>query len=661
MLTLKDKLSLGVLPHTLEDCILSPQILRGQREEPFLQDSQTALEMLEARASQGLFPVKKNGKTPLTAHGFKDASHDLEQIKRWEREFPCCNWGTPTGLAFVVLDLDAKHPESFEWWREQQDIHGLVETHEVSTPSGGVHLYFLPPAVVLKSTASEIALGVDTRASGGYIVIPPSSIDGVPYSVINDVPLAEIPDWLLNVWPKVGERVKREYSPQGESRIQGGALLNTPIPDGARNVGLASIAGYLWNRVETLEELEAELLAANARLCQPPKPIDEVLRTARSIARYPKNGTTVKETDDPLSWDELQSAVAYDPCIGYFKQGLAGPRRRFPLHGDRAAIRHIRQRLNPIWMETQRRLGHQGVYDRADKCGHLPARECNDCKTTFSETSNHRYNCRARLHPLCMGTQARKPLWNAQERLEAEEQLQFSIIQLGVYDIGVDPFHWGPKIRAVSKQAHAWIRRLTDRKDCPESISTSFLGFRYDLHDGFLTLDVVVMSAAGPDDTNYLRDYFSQATEQAVKIDSIQTHSVDAAIGTFGNLMSSAIIYDDTYGCQAFLEGLKGQRMVQGRGRFRKPLETQEDKSAFVSNNPIGDVLETNADAGQPKAGGAPPLTKCPECGSTHTTYLGRLPGDWRKVKSQATRQWYWRLDESLEEAPPDGQTRPGT
>jgi hypothetical protein len=633
-----------------------------QREEPFLQDPQTTLEMLEARTSQGIFPVKKNGKNPLTDHGFKNASYDLKQIERWKQEFPGCNWGAPTGNTFVVLDLDAKHPESFEWWREQQDIHGLVETHEVSTPSGGIHLYFLPPAVKLKSTASQIAPGVDTRAQGGYVVIPPSCIDGNPYEVANDVPIAEMPSWLLEVWPKVGQQRQREYSPE-ERRVNVGAgidLLNTPLPERQRNVGLARIAGHLWNRLETLQELEGELLEANARLCDPPLPNDEVLAIARSISRYPQKTPSAND-NELLSWDEVQAAVAYNPCAGYFKQGLAGPRRRFPLHGDRAAIRHIRQRLNPIWMETQQRLGHQGVYDRADKCGHLPARECNDCKTTFSESSNHRYNCRAHLHPLCMGTQARKPLWNAQERLEAEEQLQISIIQLGVYDIGADPFHWAPKIRDVSKQAHAWIRRLTDRKDCPESISTSFLGFRYDLHDGFLTLDVVLMSAAGPDDTNYLRDYFSQATEQAVKIDSIQTHSVDDSIGTFGNLMSSAIIYDDTYGCAAFLEGLKGQRMVQGRGRFRKPLDTREDKSAFVSNNPIGDVLETNADAGQPKAGGGPPPTKCPECGSTHTTYLGRLPGDWRKVKSQATRQWYWRLDESLEEDNPDGQTRPGT
>ena len=624
-----------------------------QAQEPFPQDSQIILELLTDPGCQGIFPVKKNGKIPLTPHGFKDASSDPKQISRWGQEFPGCNWGAPTGLTLVVLDLDAKHPESFEWWQEQQDIHGPVETREVSTPSGGIHLYFLPPKdIELKSTASQIAPGVDTRAQGGYAVIPPSVIDGNAYEVTNDVPIGEMPDWLLAVWPKVGEQRQREYSPEGR-RVHvgtGSDLLNTTLPERQRNVGLARIAGYLWNRVENLQELEAELLEANARLCDPPLPNDEVLSIARSISRYPQNTPSAND-DDPLSWDEAQAAVSYDPRAGYYKPGAAGPRRRFPLHGDRAAIRHIRQRLNPVWMETQQTLGHQGVYDRADKCGHLPARECDDCKTTFSESSNHRYNCRARLHPLCMGTQARKPLWNAQERLEAEEQLRISIVQLGVYDIGEDPFLWPPNIRDISKQAHAWVRRLTDRKDCPESISTSFLGFRYDLHDGYLTVDMVVLSPAGPDDTNCLRDYFSEATEREVTIETFKVASVDDGIGTFGNLMSTAIIYDDTYGCQAFLEGLKGDRMVQGRGRFRKPPERQEDKSAIVSNiSPDDPLLETNADAGPSPGGRGAPPPKCPECGSTHTTYKGRLPGDWRKVRSETTRQWYWRLEES-----PDG------
>jgi hypothetical protein len=115
-----------------------------------------------------IFPVKANGKTPLTPHGFKDASSDPEQIKRWQRESPGCNWGMPTGGTVVVLDIDPKHPEALQWLREQQAIHGLLDTLTILTPSTGNHLYFLPPeGIELKSTASQIAPSVDTRAAAG--------------------------------------------------------------------------------------------------------------------------------------------------------------------------------------------------------------------------------------------------------------------------------------------------------------------------------------------------------------------------------------------------------------------------------------------------------------------------------------------------------------
>jgi hypothetical protein len=111
--------------------------------------------------------------------------------------------------------------------------------------------------------------------------------------VVNDAAIAEVPDWLLAVWPKVGDRRNFEHSPE-HRRTNGAArsnLLSTPLPERQRNVGLTSIAGYLWNRCETLQELEDQLLDANAKLCSPPLPEDEVLTIARSISRYPKRYT----------------------------------------------------------------------------------------------------------------------------------------------------------------------------------------------------------------------------------------------------------------------------------------------------------------------------------------------------------------------------------
>src|SRR5262245_50451865 len=38
-----------------------------------------------------LFPCNSD-KKPITQHGFKDATSDIEQIERWSRQHPGCNW-----------------------------------------------------------------------------------------------------------------------------------------------------------------------------------------------------------------------------------------------------------------------------------------------------------------------------------------------------------------------------------------------------------------------------------------------------------------------------------------------------------------------------------------------------------------------------------------
>jgi hypothetical protein len=44
-----------------------------------------------ARAGLPVFPVSVN-KTPLTPHGFKDATTDEAQIARWWADFPNAVW-----------------------------------------------------------------------------------------------------------------------------------------------------------------------------------------------------------------------------------------------------------------------------------------------------------------------------------------------------------------------------------------------------------------------------------------------------------------------------------------------------------------------------------------------------------------------------------------
>ena len=58
-----------------------------------------------------IFPCNGNKKTPLTKHGFKDASADKQLINDWWNKHPDANIGLPTGRInnLVVVDVDVKN------------------------------------------------------------------------------------------------------------------------------------------------------------------------------------------------------------------------------------------------------------------------------------------------------------------------------------------------------------------------------------------------------------------------------------------------------------------------------------------------------------------------------------------------------------------------
>jgi hypothetical protein len=79
-----------------------------------------------------------------------------------------------------------------------------ANTYTVATPSGGWHLYYQhPTGPVLRNTKGGTgrALGhnIDTRGHGGYVVAPGSLINGRPYTVVRDLPLAPLPGWLTTL------------------------------------------------------------------------------------------------------------------------------------------------------------------------------------------------------------------------------------------------------------------------------------------------------------------------------------------------------------------------------------------------------------------------------------------------------------------------------
>ena len=135
-----------------------------------------------------VFPCAPKEKNPLIKGWPEKATTDLTTIERWFKEFPNANWGIATGKLsnLLVIDIDVRDG-GYATWKSLVDQHPETqETFTVQTGSGGKHLYFLyPEDWEPHNTADKIAKGIDTRAEGGFVVVPPSKTDS-QYFVRND-------------------------------------------------------------------------------------------------------------------------------------------------------------------------------------------------------------------------------------------------------------------------------------------------------------------------------------------------------------------------------------------------------------------------------------------------------------------------------------------
>lgn len=154
--------------------------------EPFaLRDA--ALALVQQRGLP-VFPCKVADKTPYTTHGFKDASTDRTRIQRWWSRWPDALIGVPTGIRFVVVDVDLQHREAQEWYARAN----IPATRTHVTRSGGRHILFLSNDRV-RCSAGKIWRHVDTRGAGGFIIWWPAS----GFEVLHAGFLAPVPDWIV--------------------------------------------------------------------------------------------------------------------------------------------------------------------------------------------------------------------------------------------------------------------------------------------------------------------------------------------------------------------------------------------------------------------------------------------------------------------------------
>ena len=198
---------------------MPPEYQRREGEKPSIHIIQYALSY--AQSGWPVFPLV--GKIPFKdSQGYKDATTDPQQIQAWWTSHPTANIGLATGERSNVLVLDIDPPEGYYSLKELQQTHEpLPETRRTSTAHKGLHYYFLYPGDGERYTNS-VGLagleGVDIRATGGYVVVPPSKlfnkITSPTYTWANEqTPIAPLPMWLRDMILR--EREQRESIPQG--------------------------------------------------------------------------------------------------------------------------------------------------------------------------------------------------------------------------------------------------------------------------------------------------------------------------------------------------------------------------------------------------------------------------------------------------------------
>jgi len=177
----------AILPHTIET---------GQ-----VRTARLAAAVAYVRRGWPVVPVR--GKRPLVPwREFQRRRPTEDELRRWLETDPPPELAVVTGAfsGLLVLDVDGDAGE-----------RALAGRHMPITPMAwtprGRHIFLRHPGGRVPSRTNVLP-GVDIRADGGLVVVPPAEgREWVDYLSPDDVPLADPPAWLLELLSADRERV----------------------------------------------------------------------------------------------------------------------------------------------------------------------------------------------------------------------------------------------------------------------------------------------------------------------------------------------------------------------------------------------------------------------------------------------------------------------
>lgn len=262
----------------------SPYLAAGLRIFPLHRPVRTEHGWACSCGKPGCDSPAKHPVAHLAPNGLNSASNDPTVVAGW---FTGASWnvglvtGQPNG--FIVLDIDPAHDGDNSLAALEREHGPLPPTWRFLTGGGGAHILFRHPGGRVPNSAGKVGAGVDVRGDGGYIVAPPSlHMSGRPYVISvdhhpNDTPLADAPNWLINLIRVGGEN-------GSASRAEWRHKPGTTVGEGERNDTLSRLSGVLLGRGLGPHLVLDLMLAYNAQYFAPPLIENEVIRTVASIA-----------------------------------------------------------------------------------------------------------------------------------------------------------------------------------------------------------------------------------------------------------------------------------------------------------------------------------------------------------------------------------------
>lgn len=282
------------------------------------------------------FPLSRLAKTPAV------------KWQQYEGDLPAgtLGYGVDCGRSdLVVIDLDC-HSEGangLDAWRIILKENGgsMGDTFSVSTPSGGLHLYYrAPKEIAIRNSAGKLAAGVDVRGKGGYVVGPNSrtkNAEGLEssYDAVREEIIRDLPEWLLTLLVKDKKKAPEPSTtftvaddfPDNYARkaLESAFYTVSTAPSGQRNDTLNREAFGAAKAGAPVERVIADLTRAALSNGLPRGEIDATVRRAAAEGRQkyvprsitdPTTGDLVATAQDQMEFQQFTKEYYLDLPLG---------------------------------------------------------------------------------------------------------------------------------------------------------------------------------------------------------------------------------------------------------------------------------------------------------------------------------------------------------